>query len=78
MFAPVAQLDTIRVIIALVAQWTIYQLDVKSVFLHGKLDKEVFVGQPWGYERKGDDEKDINLKILYMDLSKLQKLGIVV
>jgi hypothetical protein len=36
-YAPVARLDTIRLIIALAAQegWSIFQLDVKSAFLHG-------------------------------------------
>ena len=38
-FAPVAQLDTIRALIALTTQkgWNIYQLDVKSAFLNGVL-----------------------------------------
>ncbi|KAM2202178.1 hypothetical protein ACFX1X_001031 [Malus domestica] len=40
-FAPVARLDTIRVVISLAAQknWGIYQLDVKSAFLHGHESK---------------------------------------
>ncbi|KAL6311202.1 hypothetical protein AAG906_000351 [Vitis piasezkii] len=44
-FAPVARLDTIRVVISFAAlkEWTIYQLDVKSTFLHGELSEEVFV-----------------------------------
>jgi hypothetical protein len=51
-FAPVARLDTIRIVISLAAQnsWVIYQLDVKSAFLHGEINEEVFVDQPPGYE----------------------------
>jgi hypothetical protein len=38
-FASVARHDTIRMIIPLAAmnEWTVFQLDVKSVFLHGEL-----------------------------------------
>jgi len=38
-FAPVAQHDTIRLMIALAAQnsWPIFQLDIKLAFLHGYL-----------------------------------------
>nr|DAD41107.1 TPA_asm: hypothetical protein HUJ06_015430 [Nelumbo nucifera] len=63
-FAPVARMDTIRIIIALVAQksWTIYQLDVKSTFLHGELSEEVFVEQPRGYEQKDNPHKIYKLK----------------
>jgi hypothetical protein len=44
-YALVARLDTICLIIALVAQegWGIFQLDVISAFLHGELSDEVFV-----------------------------------
>lgn len=40
-FAPIAHLDTIQVVISLVAQrnWAIYQLDVKFAFLHGEIDE---------------------------------------
>ena len=50
--------------VALAAQrkWTIYQLDVKSAFLHGKLNEEVFVEQPCGYVQKGHEQKVNKLK----------------
>jgi hypothetical protein len=44
-FAPVARLETIRLMISLDAQyrWKIYQLDVKSAFLNGFLEEEIYV-----------------------------------
>lgn len=44
-FALVARLDTIRMILAMAAQfsWEVFQLDVKRTFLHGELKEEVFV-----------------------------------
>ncbi|VVA34051.1 Hypothetical predicted protein, partial [Prunus dulcis] len=63
-FAPVARHDTIRLVISLAAQnsWQIFQLDVKSEFLHGNLQEEVYIDQPPGYERKGKEEKVFKLK----------------
>lgn len=57
-YAPVARLDTVRMILAVAAQrgWTVYQLDVKSAFLYGELQEEVFVEQPKGYEMKGEEQ----------------------
>ena len=54
-FAPVARLDTVRMIISMAAQkgLRIGQLDVKSAFLHGELSEDVYVEQPRGYEKKG-------------------------
>ena len=34
-----------------------YQLDVKSGFLHGELNEDVFVEQPKGYEKKNSTNK---------------------
>ena len=47
-FAPVVRLDIARLVLAIVAKnkWPIYQLDVKSVFLNGILEEEVYVDQP--------------------------------
>ena len=63
-FAPVARHDTIRMIISLAAmnEWTVFQLDVKSAFLHGELVEQVFVDQPPGYVKKGSKHMVYKLK----------------
>nr|GFC82918.1 Gag-Pol polyprotein [Tanacetum cinerariifolium] len=46
-FAPVARLEAVRLFIAYAAHksFTIYQMDVKTAFLHGPLKEEVYVNQ---------------------------------
>ncbi|KAE8683276.1 TMV resistance protein N-like [Hibiscus syriacus] len=63
-FAPVARLETIRLIISLAAQnkWKIQQMDVKSAFLNGVLEEELYIQQPSGYEVKGHEDKVLKLK----------------
>ncbi|GKC18354.1 retrovirus-related pol polyprotein from transposon TNT 1-94 [Tanacetum coccineum] len=50
-FAPVARIKAIRIFIANAASknMTIYQMDVKTAFLNGKLKEEVYVSQPEGF-----------------------------
>ncbi|CAA7032829.1 unnamed protein product [Microthlaspi erraticum] len=62
-FAAVARMDTVRMILAVAAHkgWTVYQLDVKSAFLHGKLEEDVYVEQPQGYEVS--DKKEMVYKL---------------
>ena len=63
-FAPVARLHTIRMLLALAAQngWTIHQMDVKSVFLNGYLEEEIFVEQPEGFVIQEEEERVYLLK----------------
>lgn len=63
-FSPVARHDTIRLVVALAAQnsWPIFQLDVKSAFLHGYLEDEVYIEQPPGYVKVGEENKVYKLK----------------
>lgn len=63
-FAPVGRHDTIKLVIALAAQrsWPIFQLDVKSAFLHGNLQEQVFIDKPPGYMKIGSEHKVYKLK----------------
>ncbi|GKB16831.1 putative ribonuclease H-like domain-containing protein [Tanacetum coccineum] len=49
-FAPVARLEAIRIFLAFASYmgFIVYQMDVKSAFLYGKIDEEYFVSQTKG------------------------------
>jgi hypothetical protein len=67
-FALVARLDTVRLLLVLAAQegWEIHHMDVKSAFLNGELEEEVYVAQPSGICAKGEEHKVLKLhKALY-------------
>ena len=63
-FAPVVCLETIHLLISLAAQnqWKIFQMDVKSAFLNGYLEEEVYLEQPFDYVVKGQENKFLKLK----------------
>jgi len=57
-------LNTMRIVLAIPTQnkWPNYQMDVKSNFLNGILEEEVYVNQPLGFEIKGQEHKVYKLK----------------
>ncbi|GJW17736.1 putative ribonuclease H-like domain-containing protein [Tanacetum coccineum] len=50
-FAPVARIEAIRIFLAFASYmgFIVYQMDVKSAFLYGTIDEEVYVSQPLGF-----------------------------
>ena len=50
-FSPMARMESIRVTLAYVCSKRIkvYQMDVKSTFLNGELEEEVYIEQPKGF-----------------------------
>jgi hypothetical protein len=56
-FYPVVKMTLIRTILSLVAVEDLHleQLDVKTTFLHGDLEEDIYMQQPQGYEVKGKE-----------------------
>ena len=50
-FAPVAKMDSIRLVLAISASkhWEVHHMDVKSEFLHGDIHEEIYMKQHEGY-----------------------------
>ncbi|GKB04884.1 retrovirus-related pol polyprotein from transposon TNT 1-94 [Tanacetum coccineum] len=63
-YAPVARITSIRVLFALASLYNlpIHQMDVKTAFLNGDLDEEVYMKQPEGFVLPGHENKVCKLK----------------
>ena len=66
-FALVARYTSIRSVLYLdeVMQWKIHQMDVKTTFLNGVVEEEVYVEQPLGFETHDRKSHVCKLKALY-------------
>ncbi|GKD82296.1 putative ribonuclease H-like domain-containing protein [Tanacetum coccineum] len=58
-FAPVARIEAIRLFLAFASYmgFTVYQMDVKSAFLYGTIEEEVYVHQPPGFVNPAHPDK---------------------
>ncbi|XP_074378708.1 uncharacterized protein LOC141720258 [Apium graveolens] len=56
------EVENTRRAIAAQNQWKIYQMDVKSAFVNGYLEEEVYIEQPSGNVQKGQEDKVYRLK----------------
>lgn len=63
-FSPVVKMTTIRVILSIVAAEGLHleQLDVKTAFLHGDLDEDIYMAQPEGFQIVGKEDWVCKLK----------------
>ena len=69
-FAPVARIETVRVMLALAAQgaWQVHHMDIKSAFLNGDLTDTVFVQQPPGFVvGKGDKSTEVEKSTVWAE-----------
>ncbi|GKC64522.1 putative ribonuclease H-like domain-containing protein [Tanacetum coccineum] len=67
-FAPVARIEAIRLFLAFASYkgFTVYQMDVKSAFLYGTIEEEVYVHQPSGFVNHAHPNKVYKvIKALY-------------
>ena len=71
-FSPVVRITSIRLILAIVVHMDLelYQMDVKTVFLNGELDEEIYMDQPLCFEFKGQEHKVCKLKRSIYGLNK--------
>ncbi|GJV32455.1 putative ribonuclease H-like domain-containing protein [Tanacetum coccineum] len=78
-FAPVARIEAIRLFLAFASfmGFIVYQMDVKSAFLYGTIDEEVYVSQPPGFVDPDHPTKIrcIRWSMFCMDYIKLLELG---
>ena len=63
-FSPVSKKDSLRIIMALVAQYDLelHQMDVKTTFLNGDIEEEIYMDQPEGFSMEGKDHMVCKLK----------------
>ncbi|GJY99200.1 copia protein [Tanacetum coccineum] len=48
-YAPVSRLESVRILLAYALDFKLFQMDVKSAFLNGLINEEVYVAQPLGF-----------------------------
>ncbi|RVW20929.1 Retrovirus-related Pol polyprotein from transposon TNT 1-94 [Vitis vinifera] len=78
-FAPVAKLNTIRILLSLALNqdWCLQQLDIKNVFLNGDLEEEVYMEIPPGFEESMAKNQVCKLQNPCTALNNLPEPGLI-
>jgi hypothetical protein len=63
-FSPVTRYEAIHFLLAHTAlkDWELEAMDIKMAFLYGKLDREIYMEQPEGFAKKGQENQVCRLK----------------
>jgi Reverse transcriptase (RNA-dependent DNA polymerase) len=63
-FTQVAWLDSLRLLLSLVStfDWEIHQINIKSAYLNGHLNEEIYMDQPKGFETPGKEHQVCHLQ----------------
>ena len=66
-YSPVTRLTIIRILIAMASihKLIVHQMNVKTAFLNGDLDEEIYLDQPEGFVVQGQEIKCVNLENHY-------------
>ncbi|CAI5741857.1 unnamed protein product [Peronospora destructor] len=72
--APVARFTPIRIVLSLAAKYalTLHQMDMKTAFLNGVLDEDIYMAQPDGYIDTDRLDYTINAFMLKMSFAKCE------
>ena len=64
-FSPTARMSSIRLLLQLAVQndYTIHQMDVQSAYLNAPIDHTIYVEQPLGFSKTGDNGEKLYLKL---------------
>ena len=74
-FSPVAMIKSFRILLSILAHldYEIWQMDVKTTFLNGYLDEDIYMEQPEGFIAKGQDSKVCKLRKSIYGLKQLSR-----
>jgi hypothetical protein len=74
-FSPVSCKDSFRIMMALVAHYNLelHQMDVKTTFLNGDLEENVYMAQPKGFVMEGKERMRCRLKKLIYGLKQASR-----
>src|ERR1700678_1421861 len=63
-FSPVVRFETVRLMLVLssLEDWHMEAVDVKTAFLYGKLDEEIYMQQPEGFKLHGQENQVLHLR----------------